>query len=108
MRLILFAAVGTTEHLSLFEALHTNPIFNIGFMLLLAIIGGKLIERLNFPKVTGYILVGIFVGPSFGHVMNELFESFIHTGFMTNIFPSLEGVNIGYSGLISEDMVLMV
>jgi Kef-type K+ transport system membrane component KefB len=105
MRLILFAAVGTTEHLSLFEALHINPIFNIGFMLLLAIIGGKLIERLNFPKVTGYIIVGIFVGPSFGHVMNELFESFIHTGFMTNIFPSLESAHIGYSGLISENMV---
>ena len=51
MQIILLAA-SATEHTSLFEALYTNPIFNVGFMLLLAIIGGKLIERLNFPKVT--------------------------------------------------------
>jgi len=104
MQIILLAAEAS-EHVSLFEALYTNPIFNVGFMLLLAIIGGKLIERLNFPKVTGYIIVGILIGPSFGHVLSNLADLFLNTGFMTNIFPSLEGIHIGYEGLISEDMV---
>lgn len=105
MQFILSAAASTAEHTNMFEALYTNPIFNVGFMLLLAIIGGKLIERLNFPKVTGYIIVGIFVGPSFGAVLNDLFNWFIHTGMMTSIIPALENTHLSYAGLISEEMV---
>ena len=102
---LILAATGAAEHTTVFEGLYTNPIFNVGFMLLLAIIGGKLIERLNFPKVTGYIIVGIFVGPSFGAVMNDLFEGFVNSGFMTGIFPALDGTHFNYAGLISSDMV---
>lgn len=54
---------------TLFGTLYENPIFILGFMVLMALIGGKLIEKLNFPKVTGYILMGILIGPSMASIL---------------------------------------
>ena len=81
-------------HYSLIEAFYTNPIFNLGLMILFAIIGGKLIEMLNFPKVTGYILMGILIGPS-------LFE--ILTGGLVIYLPGEN--HIAFEGVISTHMI---
>ena len=48
------------------------PIFDItlhylapvGAVILLGLLGGKIARRLNIPKVTGYLLAGIVIGPS--------------------------------------------
>lgn len=58
--------------------MYENPIYNVGIMIFFAIIGGKLIELLNFPKVTGYILMGIIIGPSVAGVLShEMLDAFI-------------------------------
>lgn len=45
------------------DGLHENMIFGIGLLIICALLGGKLISLLKFPKVTGYIIVGILIGP---------------------------------------------
>ena len=92
MSYILSATV--TEHSSLLESLHANPIFNVGFMILLALVGGKLIEKLNFPKVTGYILMGILIGPSFAESLVDVVE-----------FASSSNIVFNYDGLINSETV---
>jgi len=42
----------------------TEPILAIGVMLITGFLGGTLANRLKFPRVTGYILVGMFFSPS--------------------------------------------
>lgn len=95
---ILSAAV--TEHSSLIEILHANRIFNVGFMILLALIGGKLIEKLNFPKVTGYILMGILVGPSLATILfgsDGIYDGLISAD-MVHAFQVIRQVAIGFIG----------
>src|SRR4026209_2102987 len=41
-----------------------NELTSIGLILLLALMAGHLVKALRIPEVTGYILVGIALGPS--------------------------------------------
>ena len=41
-----------------------NELTSIGLILLLALMAGHLVKVLRVPEVTGYILVGIALGPS--------------------------------------------
>lgn len=87
---------------TLMGLLYQNTIFALGLMVLLALIGGKLIERLNFPKVTGYIIMGILVGPSMASI---LFGS-TELGNETQLLLSLNHMfDIDFKGLISSEMV---
>ncbi len=43
----------------------------VGFSLILALIAGKLTKRLQIPKVSGYILVGILLGPTLLNIITE-------------------------------------
>jgi Kef-type K+ transport system membrane component KefB len=59
------------------DGLYENSIFGIGILLVFALIGGKLISLINFPKVTGYILIGIIIGPSaLGILSKEMVDGF--------------------------------
>ncbi len=85
-----FLLSATTEHgETLVEVLRSNNILNVGLMILFALIGGKLIEKVNFPKVTGYILIGILVGPS---VINLISAHMVHN------FTIIRQVAIGFIG----------
>lgn len=39
-------------------------LFLIGIVLVLGLIGGKILNKLKFPAVVGYLVIGIFLGPS--------------------------------------------
>ena len=68
----------TSENMTLFEMLSDNIIFSIAALILLGILGGKLVEIIKFPKVTGYILIGILIGPGvFGVLTHEMLDHFI-------------------------------
>ncbi len=43
---------------------HQNVIFGAGILLVCGFFGGKLAQRLRLPAITGYIVVGLLLGPS--------------------------------------------
>jgi Kef-type K+ transport system membrane component KefB len=91
----MFWLLSDTENVSLLLTLYENKIFILGIMVLLALVGGKLIERLNFPKVTGYIVMGILIGPSLSSLI-----------FSEEVIVWInEHLGIEYEGLISSHMV---
>lgn len=80
---------GVANDLSWIENIHSNVIFGISALIILAIIGGKLIELIKFPKVTGYILIGILIGPSVLSILSE---------DMVEKFTLIRQVAIGFIG----------
>jgi len=46
------------------ELLYENSIFGVAVLIIFGLVGGKLINLIKFPRVTGYILIGILIGPS--------------------------------------------
>lgn len=72
----LLSSVVQTD-LSWTESLHSNVVFGMAALIILALIGGKLMEYVKFPKVTGYILIGILIGPSvLGILSHDMVEKF--------------------------------
>jgi len=41
-----------------------NELFDLGAAILLGLLGGKLAHRVKIPRVTGYLLIGLLLGPS--------------------------------------------
>jgi len=74
---------------STLEHLHENPIFGVSILIIFGLLGGKLISLLKFPRVTGYILIGILIGPS---VLSLLSLDMIHS------FTIIRQVAIGFIG----------
>ena len=42
-----------------------NIFLKISIVILFGVIGAKIARRLNLPNVTGYIVMGLLLGPSF-------------------------------------------
>ncbi|MBD3169654.1 MAG: hypothetical protein GF307_09250, partial [candidate division Zixibacteria bacterium] len=50
-------------------------LLSVGAIILLGVLGGKLFHRFSIPKVTGYMVVGLVIGPSvFGLVSSSTLE----------------------------------
>ncbi len=60
--------------IEIFETIIHNSYFNIGLLIILAIIGGQIAHLFKLPHIIGYILVGIFFGPSFAQVVMSIIE----------------------------------
>ncbi len=43
----------------------------IGIVILVGVIGGKLASKAKLPSVTGYIIFGLFIGPSFLNIISK-------------------------------------
>lgn len=43
---------------------HVNPLFVVGLVLLVGMVGGLLANRLHLPMVTGQLLAGVLLGPA--------------------------------------------
>lgn len=87
---------------TLFGSFYENTIFILGLMILLALIAGKLIEKLNFPKVTGYILMGILVGPSISNILLGNVADGTATQLLLNMNATMD---IDFLGIISAEKV---
>ena len=48
-----------------------NLLFKICIVLLVGTIGGKVAHLLKLPNVSGYLVAGLFLGPSFFHYISE-------------------------------------
>jgi len=86
---MLFLSTSTEVHGSFFELLQNNILFMLACLIIFGVIGGIIVDRFRFPKVTGYILVGLLVGPSVLGVFNE---------HMVENFTIIRQVAIGFIG----------
>ncbi len=76
-----------------------NLIFAFGLMLILGLFAALLIEKIKLPYVTGYIIMGIIVGP---YVFNLVPNTFLHrsdliANFVLSIVAFMISRNFSYS-----------
>ncbi|MGV8146213.1 MAG: cation:proton antiporter [Alkaliphilus sp.] len=65
----------------------------IGIVLIIGLIGGKLASRVKLPSVTGYILIGLVLGPSVSNIISkELIQS---VQFINHLALGILAVSIG-------------
>ncbi|MFH1783856.1 MAG: cation:proton antiporter [bacterium] len=70
-----------------------NTILSLGFMLLAALVAGKLIHKIKLPSVTAYLLLGILIGPSLGNLISPgILDA---SGFVSNIVLGIIAFAIG-------------
>lgn len=50
---------------------HVNMLFVLGLALFGGTIGGRLFQKMKIPQVVGYIVIGIFLGPSGLRIINK-------------------------------------
>lgn len=70
-----------------------NAIFSLGLILLLGLVSARLINKVKFPSVTAYLLLGILIGPSLGNIVSS--DLISASGFISNIVLGLIAFSIG-------------
>jgi Kef-type K+ transport system membrane component KefB len=73
----------------------------VGFTLLGAWITGELLRRFQLPRLTGYLLFGVLVGPYIGNVITASMTSQLHavTGIATTLIALIAGLTISLERL---------
>ncbi|MFQ5866633.1 MAG: cation:proton antiporter [bacterium] len=76
-------------------------LFLIGIVLVLGLIGGNIFHKLKFPAVVGYLIIGIFLGPSvFGIFKLDLLDRMgIITDFALGIIAFIIGSELRWTAL---------
>lgn len=70
-----------------------NTILGLGFILLAGLFSARLINRIKFPAVTAYLILGILIGPAvFGFVSKEILNA---SGFISNIVLGFIAFSLG-------------
>src|ERR687890_1455675 len=60
-----------------------NELTSLGLILLLALMAGHIVKAVRIPEVTGYILVGIVLGPSILGWLSE--ENLVALGILSEV-----------------------
>ncbi len=77
-----------------------NTILGLGFVLLAGVFSARFINKLRFPAVTAYLMLGILIGPSlFGLVPKGLLDS---SGLISNIVLGMIAFGIGQNFSIAN------
>jgi trehalose 6-phosphate synthase len=79
----------------------TGAALAIGFTLLGAWLAGDLLRRLRLPRLSGYILFGVLIGPSVADVITEAMAvqlQFI-TGIATTLIALIAGLTLNFDRL---------
>ena len=77
-----------------------EPIMIVGIILITGFIFGEVARKIKLPKVTGYILAGIFLNPQFLPIIPLDFPS--HTGLITNVALTFITFSVGGTLLFSR------
>ncbi len=74
----------------------TGTALAVGFALVGAWVTGDLLRRFNLPRVTGYLLFGIIVGPHVGNVITESMARQLQviTGIATTLIALIAGLTL--------------
>ena len=70
-----------------------NEIFSVGLILVAALLAGHLAQLVRIPEVTGYLLVGVAIGPSALDLISH--ENLTALGFLSEVALGLILFNIG-------------
>jgi Kef-type K+ transport system membrane component KefB len=70
-----------------------NEILSVGLILMAALLAGHLAQLLRVPEVTGYLLVGVLIGPAALDLISH--ESIATLGFLSEVALGLILFNIG-------------
>ena len=73
----------------------------LGFALIGASIAGDLLRRFNLPRLTGYLLFGVAVGPSFGNLITASMTGHLQvvTGVATTLIAFIAGLALSIERL---------
>lgn len=72
-----------------------NLVLAIGIITVIGFLGGRAAERLRFPRVTGYILIGVLLSPSVLNIISR--ETIDNLGIITDIALGIIAFLIGGS-----------
>jgi Kef-type K+ transport system membrane component KefB len=67
-------------------------IFNVGIVLLLGLIFGKLAEKVNLPDITGYLIAGLLLGPITHFLTSEELD---HMSIISNLALGFIAFQVG-------------
>ena len=70
-----------------------NEIFSVGLILMAALVAGHLAQVVRVPEVTGYLLIGVLIGPAAIDLISH--ESITTLGFLSDVALGLILFNIG-------------
>jgi Kef-type K+ transport system membrane component KefB len=70
-----------------------NEILSVGLILMAALLAGHLAQLLRVPEVTGYLLIGVLIGPAALDLISH--ESITTLGFLSEVALGLILFNIG-------------
>ncbi len=74
----------------------TSTALVLGFTLIVASVAGDLLRRFHLPRLTGYLLFGLLVGPYLANVITELMASQLQVinGIATTLIALIAGLTL--------------
>jgi trehalose 6-phosphate synthase len=73
----------------------------LGFALIVALVTGELLRRFRLPRLTGYLLFGLLIGPYLGNVITEPMARQLQTinGIATTLIAFIAGLTLNFERL---------
>ena len=73
----------------------------LGFTLVVAMVTGELLRRFRLPRLTGYLLFGVLIGPYLGNVITEPMARQLQTvnGIATTLIAFIAGLTLNFERL---------
>ena len=73
----------------------------LGFTLIVALAAGEFLRRFRLPRLTGYLLFGLLIGPYLGNVITETMarELQLITGIATTLIAFIAGLTLNIERL---------
>ena len=73
----------------------------LGFTLVAAMVTGEILRRLRLPRLTGYLLFGVLIGPYLGNLITEPMARQLQTinGIATTLIAFIAGLTLNFGRL---------
>jgi trehalose 6-phosphate synthase len=70
----------------------------LGFTLIVAMVAGEVLRRFRLPRLTGYLLFGVMIGPYLGNVITEPMARQLQTinGVATTLIAFIAGLSLNF------------